>query len=191
MRQLVDITALVAAVLVLAVVLAVRAGARQFDRDVQTLAAELRRFQQVLRYQAIAEDVPVNARGWPETIDPAWFDRPPLNPLLDDDRPWVEIVPPEDAHLLHPRVRVGLDGTQSAFWYNPYLGVLRARVPPMVSDQRAAEIYNRVNGTSITSIFALPEEDAPPAEPVVTDAGADSVERVPGEQAGADEASGG
>ena len=57
------------------------------------------------------------------------------------------------------------------FWYNPYQGVIRTRIPPMISDQRSVELYNRLNRCSLPSIFATerpaddPAELIPAAEP--------------------------
>jgi len=88
------------------------------------------------------------------TIDPAWFqEAAPGNPLLDEDRPWVEVAGTSQADLLHPPVRMAVEKSIAAFWYNPYQGVVRARVPVMVSDDKATELYNRVNGTGMSSIF--------------------------------------
>jgi hypothetical protein len=58
----------------------------------------------------------------------------------------------------------------AAFWYNPYKGILRARVPYDISDERALDLYNRVNGTSVSSIYGvealLPADEftGPPGE---------------------------
>lgn len=72
---------------------------------------------------------------------------------MTPDRPWLEVAPAADADLLHPRVRVTIDEGLAAFWYNPFQGVVRARVPVLVSDTDATALYNRVNGTSLSSIF--------------------------------------
>jgi hypothetical protein len=46
------------------------------------------------------------------------------------------------------------------FWYNPALGIVRARVPRTLSDADAIDTYNRVNGTAIRSLveFAQAED---------------------------------
>jgi hypothetical protein len=48
---------------------------------------------------------------------------------------------------------MAFDRSIAAFWYNPANGVVRARVPVTISDQRATELYNRINGVFLTSIF--------------------------------------
>jgi len=167
-RWLADIAALV-------IVLALGSGLLLFERarrdreaTIQRVAADARRLELELKYRAASKSVELNPRGWPVTVDPKWFDSdPPINALLTPHRPWVEVASPDEAGLLHPRVRMAVDESYAAFWYNPYQGVLRARVPVMVNDDQATEIYNRVNSTTIPSIFfeerplPLPEIPAP------------------------------
>jgi hypothetical protein len=45
------------------------------------------------------------------------------------------------------------------FWYNPALGVVRARVPRTLSDAEALELYNEVNGTRLQELTALAGSD--------------------------------
>jgi len=169
-RWLADIAALV-------VVLALGSGVLLFERarkdreaTIHRVAADARRLELELKYRAASKSVELNPRGWPVTVDPKWFDlAPPINSLLSPHRPWVEVASTDEAGLMHPRVRMAVDESYAAFWYNPYQGVVRARVPVMVSDEHAAEIYNRVNGTTIGSIFfeerPLPVPDVPVMKP--------------------------
>ncbi len=102
----------------------------------------------------------VNQRGWPVTIDPAWFGKSlPVSTLAPSGSPWIEVAGGEELNQSHPTVRVALDRATAAFWYNPALGIVRARVGPTTSDQRAVELYNRVNGCSVNSI--VEDEPAP------------------------------
>ncbi len=154
MRLLVDLV-------VLATLLAVIAGAvlhnRAVDREhaaVQEVREGLRRIEKAIRVKSATETTEVNGRGWPIDIDPDWFeDNPPQNRLLTPDRPWLEIAPTDQATLMHPPIRMAFDRSIAAFWYNPANGVVRARVPVTISDQRATELYNRINGVFLTSIF--------------------------------------
>jgi hypothetical protein len=173
MRRLVDL---------LAVLTLVGLGAAIFytqkDQYLQQAAVEqasqaVRMFDLKIKYHAATEGAQLTARGWPMTIDPAWFEGAvPRNPLVSGDRPWLEIAGPEDAELQHPRLRMAVDSTLASFWYNPYNGALRARAPVTVSDQEALEIYNTVNRTNLTSIFDhtapsfVPPEDLVEDEPV-------------------------
>ncbi len=128
------------------------------------LTRDVREFQQMVHVRAATKDVELNGRGWPVTINPEWFSGdPPRNPLLSAERPWVEIAPPEDAHLSDPRVRIALDSRYASFWYNPYQGIVRARVPMKINDQLTLDLYNMVNGTTLPSIFRAIGESASPA----------------------------
>lgn len=122
--------------------------------EVEHIASEVRRFEQVIKLHAATNEVELTGRGWPTTINPSWFGGDaPANTLLSPDRPWVEVAAVEEAHLLHPNNRIASDSTVSMFWYNPYQGVIRTRVPPTISDRRALNLYNRLNRTELTSIF--------------------------------------
>jgi len=145
------------------------------EARVAATRSAVQRIETQIRLRAAAGEAEVNSRGWPTTIDPAWFDgAAPRNLLLKGRRPWLEIAPPEQADLQHPPVRVAVDETTASFWYNPGTGAVRARVPATVSDRRAVELYNRVNGASLRSIF---EGAAPPQRPVA-DAVRDRLEDI-------------
>lgn len=138
------------------------------ERRIAVATAGVREFGEAIRLHAASEGTLLTGRGWPVTVDPAWFgDSPPRNPLLSSDRAWVEVAPPEHADLSHPDQRVVSGPGIASFWYNPYQGVVRARVPMAVSDKRTLELYNRVNGTSLESILppARAEERRPEADP--------------------------
>lgn len=107
-----------------------------------------------VRTRGATGEAEVNGRGWPLTIDPAWFGRfPPMNPLTGRDRPWCEIASEAEHDLLHPARRMAVTEEDAAFWYNPAQGVIRARVGPEVSDQAALDVYNRVNGCDVDNLF--------------------------------------
>lgn len=129
---------------------------RQRDQEalVQQVAAELVRMETEVKFRSATRGTELNARGWPVTVDPKWFQpRPPMNALVSPDRPWVEIANMSEAGLTHPPVRVTIDTTLAAFWYNPYQGIVRARVPAMVNDERTLEVYNRINASGLSSLF--------------------------------------
>ncbi|MGE3109747.1 MAG: hypothetical protein AB7G11_06745 [Phycisphaerales bacterium] len=154
MRWVIDLLTLVIAVAMLAGL--VWFHRQEDDQELaikQTLAAR-NRLELEIRYRSISRTAELNARGWPNTVDPNWFETdPPRNPLISAECPWVEVASLDDAGLQNPTVRMTLDGTLAGFWYNPYLGILRARVPVMLSDQDAVELYNRINSTRLSSIF--------------------------------------
>jgi hypothetical protein len=95
-------------------------------------------------------------------VDPQWFGaEPPRNGLVSPERPWVEVATPAEASLQDPPVRLTVDPKVAAFWYNPYQGVVRARVPVSISDAKSLAMYNAINGTRLTTIYGVaPEEPA-------------------------------
>ncbi|MFG0258414.1 MAG: hypothetical protein ACF8GE_10975 [Phycisphaerales bacterium JB043] len=136
---------------------------RQQREDEARLLDTLNSVQKIhreVKVQAGMRNGELNGRGWPVTIDPAWFDdNVPRNLVVSQDRPWLEVAPPEHADYLHPTVRMTISSEVAGFWYNPGNGIIRARTPVTVSDRLATEMYNTINGTSLKSIF----EDTTPA----------------------------
>ncbi len=171
LRTAVDLSTIVAGISLVAVLGWHFSGQVGRDTQVKSVQEGLRRFEQSLSMRAAAHDTPVTPRGFPTTIDPSWFGGdPPKNTLVTPERPWVEIAPPTEAHLTNPNVRIAATWSTAAFWYNPYNGVLRARVPYDISDERARDLYNLINNTNVSSIYGveavLPEDMfmGPPAE---------------------------
>lgn len=114
----------------------------------------LARLEQEIRFRAALKDAEVNGRGWPVTVDPAWFKNgAPQNPLVPVDRPWLEIASPIESDLTDPPVRQSVDRTIAAFWYNPANGVVRGRVGLAVTDRTALETYNRLNRSTVAELF--------------------------------------
>ncbi len=112
----------------------------------------------VIRSQSGQADV--NPRGWSATVVPAWFGGElPKNTLLSEDRSWLEVAPVEHASWEHPRPVFDVSGHDAAFWYNPALGIVRARVPMMPTDKRTIAAYNRINSTSIDSLSPSAKHD--------------------------------
>lgn len=132
---------------------------RQVEQQVELARSELRRFESELLLQSALEGVELTTRGYPTTVDPEWFGGSlPMNPLLGRSYPWLEIASEAERDLLHPLRRVASDHGVAQFWYNPYRGVLRARVPAGIADATALKLYNRINGCSLPSLFASGEE---------------------------------
>jgi hypothetical protein len=96
------------------------------------------------------------AVAYPQLIETLWFEEEvPTNLLLDSNRPWVEIAGENELGLRHPRNPTVDGGHHAMFWYNPALGVVRARVPRTLSDAEALTIYNEVNGTRLLDLTVL------------------------------------
>lgn len=159
MRVMLHVASLVMACLALAGYLwHKQADQREHDliSQARTSVQEIRR---VVKYRAATEDPTLNQMGWPATIDPSWFgQRVPTNPLLTRDRPWVEVASSSETKLTDPPIRQVLTDGIASFWYNPANGVVRARVGAAVSDEKALELYNEINGTKLRSLFPLASE---------------------------------
>lgn len=150
----------------------------QASRQTDTQAA-LERIEKTIKVQAATGFAELNARRWPVTIEASWFHEPmPRNTLVAGPRPWIEVAPADQADLTHPPVRQTLDGTQAEFWYNPYNGIVRARVPVMLSDEQSVALYNAINGTRLNSIFqseaSVARAGAAPKTPAQTVAAPDA-----------------
>lgn len=190
MRRIVDFFAILTLVGLGAAIFYTQKDRYQQQVAIEQVTQAVRMFDLKIKYHAATEGAQLTARGWPVTIDPAWFEGAvPRNPLVSGDRPWLEIAGPEDAELQHPRLRMAVNATLASFWYNPYNGSLRARAPVTASDQEALEIYNTVNRTNLTTIFdhsapstALPDDladEAPEASEVEGDVRGPNTASVP------------
>lgn len=139
---------------------------KQEEQQIFLAQHAVQRLNQEIKYRAAMGKVELSIRGWPTTLDPQWFKgNPPQNPFASNGSAWAEVAAPEDCDRTDPPVRLALDRATPAFWYNPCKGIVRARVSPALSDERALEIYNRINRTNLASLF---EQDVP--ESLVNDA---------------------
>jgi hypothetical protein len=155
MRLLIDsLVAMMLAALLGAIVLSNRSE-QDWYRDVETATVDLHRLQREVYLQAALAEVPLTDRGFPVTVDPEWFEGGlPRNPLLGPDHPWLEVASSGQQNLMHPPQRMAGDRTIAKFWYNPYQGVVRARVSSEMSEQEALALYNQINGCRLPSLFA-------------------------------------
>jgi len=153
MRHVVNLVAvLVLAAIAAGVVIASRSG-EHFQADVEQTRASVVKIADELVLRSQSGQADTNPRGWSETIVPAWFggELPP-NMLLDADRPWMEVASVEQADWQHPWPLFDTTGHDSAFWYNPALGIVRARVAMLATDEQTLAAYNRINNTALTSL---------------------------------------
>lgn len=156
MRLIIYTIAAVAAALVAGLIVAQRTrDADEVTRVARTLAS-VERIRQEVHVRRALETADLNEASWPARPEPTWFaEGVPSNDLVDRNRPWLEIAPASQAALDHPPLRVATDETVAAFWYNPYSGVVRARAPKRVSDQRSTELYNAINSTRVAGVIDL------------------------------------
>jgi hypothetical protein len=154
MRWLVNITVGLMVVAIAGAALLHRRADAGREARLQAVQAELARFQKEITLQAAITGSTGTLR-FPDTIDPTWFDgHPPRNHLLGSQHPWVEVAPMNQRQLQHPPDRVASSAGAASFWYNPHLGVVRARVPMGESDQDALTDYNYINGTTLGDLYA-------------------------------------
>lgn len=136
---------------------------RHEDQESNRLAQareDVRRMQRQISLQSALKEVVLTESGYPATVDPTWFEGElPLNNLLDDSHPWVEVASGADQMLMHPPDRVAVRRDQARFWYNPSNGVIRGRVPVATSDATALMNYNYINDSQLDSLFE--DADAP------------------------------
>lgn len=92
-----------------------------------------------------------------QQIDPQWFGGDlPLNVLLEGDRPWIDVAPAGDLRD-HPPDPIARTLEQAGFWYNPTLGIFRARVAPQLTDAAEIELYNRLNHSELEDLVFDPD----------------------------------
>ncbi|GAB5496477.1 MAG: hypothetical protein Phyf2KO_15570 [Phycisphaerales bacterium] len=153
LRRLVDlICVLVICAIAYGAVWMSKRGDRHADQ-VEATRASVVQIQNELVLRSQSGRAALNPRGWSETIVPAWFGGElPANLLLDDDRPWMEIASVEQAEFEHPRPLFDVSGQDASFWYNPALGIVRARVPMLSTDAKTLDAYNTINGVNLGSI---------------------------------------
>ncbi|MEM9882970.1 MAG: hypothetical protein AAF800_08645 [Planctomycetota bacterium] len=125
--------------------------------DVQRSLARL--YERASYYGALDKMSSQTPTLWPVVVRPEWFgDEPPTNGLLSGSagtphgpRPWIDVAPPGDREA-HPPDPVAVRRGQAQFWYNPNLGVFRARVAPTLREDEALTLYNRLNGVTLTAL---------------------------------------
>lgn len=160
MRTLLNILVVVMLAGILVGVVMIRSNKGIKQDQIRTARDEVRRFQRQITFQATIAEVELTAEGYPVTADPNSFhDNLPQNLLIEAGHPWVEIAGRNERSFLHPLDIVVHDAVAAQFWYNPYKGIVRARVPADISDAIALEVYNQVNDSSLGGVFSRPEHD--------------------------------
>lgn len=163
MRWFVDFLVVIAVVTAGGGFLWLRGQNRIEQADVSRLIEHRELLQAEIKARAADAESAINTRGWPRSIEVQWFltDRP-MNSLLKGDRPWIEIASELEAYLEHPLHRAATRTEHATFWYNPYNGVVRARVPMQTTDDQTLRLYNLVNGSNLPTLHTIepmPKDD--------------------------------
>ena len=123
-------------------------------QQVQDSLARL--YERASYYGALENSLETTRTLWPVAVLPEWFGHDlPRNRILpgvnDTDRqgrPWIDVAPPGDDSP-HPPDPVAVRKDQAQFWYNPNVGVFRARVPATLGEGDALALYNQLNGVEL------------------------------------------
>ncbi|MCA9277470.1 MAG: hypothetical protein H6815_01630 [Phycisphaeraceae bacterium] len=157
MRWFVDLLVVIAVVTAACGFIWLKGQNRIKETDVNALIENRERLQVEIKARAAAKDaVELNSRGWPRSVSVQWFlTNCPSNPLLRGDRPWIEIASELEAYLEHPLHRAATRAEHATFWYNPYNGVVRARVPMQTTDDQTLRLYNLVNESNLPTLHTI------------------------------------
>ena len=110
------------------------------SRDART------RLLQEIRLRSALDGAVVTDSGWTIEVSEDWFRSPPAPPWWGrEDFEWLEVAASDEMLMLDPPNRTLRRPGDAVWWYNPTLGVLRARVPPQSDHQLTFEFYTRVN----------------------------------------------
>lgn len=158
MRLLIDTLIAMMALGLLGGVLWMRSDDSELRERIETVRGALDELRTTAAYHGALGHLSNSPAGYPVHMMPEWFaDAVPVNVLLPDAHPWIDLAPPGDS-AMHPPDPVASHEGQAGFWYNPNVGVFRARVPAEGGTSTRLELYNQVNRAELT---ALPEsEDA-------------------------------
>lgn len=144
------------ALMLVAILCGVLMHQRRQDRalaDLQLVHESLVQLKERAFLQAAMEsDEEHTGPRYPDRLKPEWFPQTlPVNVLVDQHHPWIDLAPPHD-FAQHPPDPV-IDGPEQAgFWYNPNNGVFRARVTPQITDRQTLKLYNQANGSALAAL---------------------------------------
>ena len=185
MRLLIDSMILIMVVVIVAAAVLYQRAGRDTQANLLTVQQSLVDFDEQLTYHSVLwQSRNEQAGDYPPQVMPEWFkDGVPSNPLLAGQYPWIDIAPPED-YSQHPPDPIVEASGQAGFWYNPNLGIVRARVPRQVTEQKTLELYNQANHVYLSKLPTDPDPDRIPLvfnpDPVTSGQQASPVRRAIG-----------
>ena len=144
-------------------VLLLRNNKDQGEQDIVKVQQALQRLHDKAEYYKTVQSAMAQQDTLLVHLDQAWFgENVPANSLISDGHPWIDLAPPGDLGT-HPPDPIASDKGQAGFWYNPTLGIFRARVAQQATDADTLTLYNQVNGTQLAQFELLPD---PAREPL-------------------------
>ena len=165
MRRVVDILVVLSVLATAGVILQHRRAQTQpEDRETGVRQSLTRLYERASYFGALSQTEGDATTLWPSEVLTSWFGSDlPTNAMLSGvegviGRPWLDLAPPGD-EAVHPPDPVAVELSQAQFWYNPELGIFRARVPATLGEQDALSLYNRLNGVDLAELHrdASPE----------------------------------
>ena len=127
---------------------------------------EVRRALWTLQEQAFLRgamaQVETTDAGFPLRMKRSWFTIPPENLLAESA--WIDEADPNSTDE-HPADPVLDRCEQAGFWYNPYRGIFRARVPRQFTDWETLLLYKRINGAPLETLPDTPQTASPQTAP--------------------------
>ena len=131
-----------------------------------TVQQDMVRLRGQAAYHGAMRRMAVTKAGFPRIVREEWFGGEPLpaNVLVPGSHPWLDVAPQGDM-AEHPPDPIAFGPDQGGFWYNPNIGVVRARVPWEHSIPKALETYNKVNRTSLARLPAADPGRQPQPSP--------------------------
>jgi len=162
MRLVIDSLIVIMLLAVLGGVVILHKNRKQGERELAQTQQALSALHAQTAYQSTVKSAMAGHEQVLVYIEPAWFgEQMPENQLVRGDRPWLDLAPPGDVGE-HPPDPIILNDQQAAFWYNPTLGVFRARVEPQLSEAKTLELYNQVNTCQLLAFDVVPSADRRP-----------------------------
>ena len=162
MRIVIDSLIGLMLVAVVAVAVVLHLGAREEEQAVEQVRSAIEQLKEQTAYQSTLQSAVQGRDMLIVHIDEDWFGKTkPINALLGEDNPWIDLAPPGDLGV-HPPDPVVTGPGQAGFWYNPTVGVFRARVLPQASEAKTLELYNKVNSTVLPEFDPLPDQTRTP-----------------------------
>lgn len=132
------------------------------ERDVEEVRAALNRLNEQAAYHTAVQSAMAGHDTMLVHMHEEWFGEDlPVNVLLGEGHPWIDLAPPGDLSL-HPPDPVATESSQAGFWYNPTTGTFRARVTPCANEAETLALYNQINDTALTGFEQMPDPSRKP-----------------------------